>query len=870
MSYRLGVDLGTTFTAAAVANGREPAMLGLGNRALQIPSVLFLNDDGSMLVGEAAERRGLAQPDRLVREFKRRIGDTVPMLVAGHPFSPQAFTARLLQYVVASATDRMGEPPAEVVLTHPANWGPYKLELLDQVARLAGVERWSRCPEPLAAAAQYAAQTRVNAGDVIAVYDLGGGTFDACLLQKTPSGYTQLGSPEGIEHLGGVDFDEALFQHVIGMLGDGLTSIDPDDPDAIVGLARLRRDCVDAKEALSTDTDAMLPVALPGLSTTLRLTRGEFENLIRPSLGDTVAALERAIRSAGLTADRLTAIVLVGGSSRIPLVGELLHAAFSTPTAMDTHPKHDIALGAVQVEQPTSAPAEGAAETSGPPTVPTGRRPPVPPTAALPTSGPGTAASGTAASAAAASAAAASVPLGSAAAMPPPPPEARQGPVVAATTSGPPSTLPATTVRSAAGRPPPPPPPGGALPAGVAGGPPAGLPPVPRRAADPGRRRRMIIIGATAAAVVAGIGIGVAVAAIGQRGTANPPPISDTSLGPQPSVSTSTSASASPTPSRTARGPATPAGLPRSAEPLAEAQMLVQMTSSGTEQVWVADERSGAPIRQLTTSAGSNAAMDISPAYDAMIYIHADSPSSPTNSMRVAGVEKLEGDRQLFARPAGCLLFNRPAWNPVDPNLLAVPCITTDRRYTIFLMTVRGKVIKKVAPPAGLPRLGDVVYSADGKRLCFWAASDADRAYDGGVLYTVSVDGGTPQPLIKDGAPTIKGSDADPSYSPDGRYVAFRRRVHTSPGKPDQTDVYRVNTDGTGLVQLTKSKLSEQNPTWSPDSTQIAYKSAVPTAALPSTDQNKIFLMTVDGDNQRPLLTEGAIGPQALAAWAPR
>jgi TolB protein len=294
------------------------------------------------------------------------------------------------------------------------------------------------------------------------------------------------------------------------------------------------------------------------------------------------------------------------------------------------------------------------------------------------------------------------------------------------------------------------------------------------------------------------------------------------------------------------------------------------MTSSSTEQIWVADERSGGPIRQLTTSAGSNGGMDISPAYDAMIYVHAASPTSPTNSMRVAGVEKLEGDRQLFARPADCLQFNRPAWNPVDPSRLAVPCITTDRRYTIYLMTVQGKVIKKVGPPAGLPRLGDVVYSADGKRLCFWAASDADRAYDGGVLYTVSVDGGTPQALTKEGAPTIKGSDADPSYSPDGRYVAFRRRVHTSPGKPDQTDIYRVNTDGTGLVQLTKSKLSEQNPSWSPDSSQIAYKSAVPTAALPSTDQNKIFLMTVGGDNQRPLLTEGAIGPQALAAWAPR
>ena len=88
MSYRLGVDLGTTFTAAAVSNGMPATMVGLGNRALQIPSVLFLTPEGDFLVGESAERRGLAQPDRVVREFKRRIGDSVPMLIAGAPYSP--------------------------------------------------------------------------------------------------------------------------------------------------------------------------------------------------------------------------------------------------------------------------------------------------------------------------------------------------------------------------------------------------------------------------------------------------------------------------------------------------------------------------------------------------------------------------------------------------------------------------------------------------------------------------------------------------------------------------------------------------------------------------------------------------------------
>jgi molecular chaperone DnaK len=191
----------------------RPTLVGLGNRALQIPSVLLATDDG-FLVGEAAEHRALVEPQHVIREFKRRIGDSVPVLVDGRPYSPQSLTARLLRHVVAVASERMGEAPERLVLTHPANWGPYKLELLEQVATLAGVGSADRVPEPLAAAAQYASQTRIEVDDIVAVYDLGGGTFDACVLRKDHHGFSILGKPEGIEHLGGIDFDEALFQHV--------------------------------------------------------------------------------------------------------------------------------------------------------------------------------------------------------------------------------------------------------------------------------------------------------------------------------------------------------------------------------------------------------------------------------------------------------------------------------------------------------------------------------------------------------------------------------------------------------------------------------------------------------------------------------
>ena len=183
----------------------------------------------------------------------------------------------------------------------------------------------------------------------MAVYDLGGGTFDACVLEKTETGFRMLGNPEGVEHLGGVDFDEAVLRYVLGALGAGRAALDPDNPEVTVGLARLRRDCVEAKEALSADVDTLVPVTLPGLSTTVRLTRSEFELMIRPALDETMAAMSRALQSAHVDRATLRSILLVGGSSRIPLVNEMLTREFSVPTALDTHPKHDVALGAVRI-----------------------------------------------------------------------------------------------------------------------------------------------------------------------------------------------------------------------------------------------------------------------------------------------------------------------------------------------------------------------------------------------------------------------------------------------------------------------------------------------------------------------------------------
>lgn len=348
MSYYLGIDLGTTYTGAARFSDGRGEIVTLGDRSAVVPSVLFFRDDGDVLAGEPAVRRGLSDPARVVREFKRRMGDPTPIMVGNAPYSADRLMAELLDTILGTVSAREGGPPEGLGVTHPANWGPYKLDILRQAIRLADVGPTTVLSEPEAAAIHYAWTERLETGEIVAVYDLGGGTFDAAVLRKGDSDqrFEILGEAEGIERLGGVDFDEAVFQYVMRFLGSSVANLDPDDQATVQGIARLRQECVHAKEALSSDTDVSIPVFLPNLQTEVRLTRSEFEAMIRPSIGQTIEALRRSLRGAGIAASELAAVLLVGGSSRIPLVAQMVAAEVGRPIAVDIHPKHTVALGA--------------------------------------------------------------------------------------------------------------------------------------------------------------------------------------------------------------------------------------------------------------------------------------------------------------------------------------------------------------------------------------------------------------------------------------------------------------------------------------------------------------------------------------------
>ncbi|MDT7574530.1 MAG: molecular chaperone DnaK [Pseudonocardiales bacterium] len=361
--YLLGIDVGTTRTAAATCRSgprhADTEIVNLGDRSSAVPSVLFVADDGSFVVGEAAERRATSDPGHIVREFKRRIGDPTPLLVGGRPWAPEDLSALLVQWVVDRVAQREGGPAARIAVTHPASWGGHKKDLLAGALHHHGLPA-TFLAEPQAAALHYAAAERVEPGSTIAVYDFGGGTFDAAVVHKEPQGFSLLGRPEGVERLGGIDLDELVFEHVREGLPEAFEGLDETDPAVLSAVAAVRRECTEAKQALSADTEVSIPVLTPAGQGSVRLHRSEFEAMIQPRVEETVSALRRAISSAALTPEQLTAVLLVGGSSRIPLVAQLVSEHLGRPVAVDADPKNAIAKGAALSLTPAGISATGA------------------------------------------------------------------------------------------------------------------------------------------------------------------------------------------------------------------------------------------------------------------------------------------------------------------------------------------------------------------------------------------------------------------------------------------------------------------------------------------------------------------------------
>ncbi|SFR94764.1 Hsp70 protein [Microbacterium sp. cf046] len=352
MSYFLAVDVGTSRTAASTARlspdgSLLTATFGLGRSSDSAPSAIFAAD-GELLFGEAAERRGLAQPERLVREFKRRVGDDVPILAGDQRFAPEDLYARMVAWVVEAVTEREGSSPAGISVTIPVTWGGHRSGLISAALAREISGEIQLISEPEAAARHYESTSPLEAGRALAVYDLGGGTFDAVVLRKQGDGAVRIvGEPLGLADFGGADFDDIVLRHTIAAAGLSASALSA-DPASRVALSTLRRECVEAKEALSFDSEAVVPVLVGQSHSTVRLTRSEFEEMIESGVDRTIEVLAQALETAAVDPADLEAILLTGGSSRIPRIAELLSERFDRPIAIDADPKAIVALGAAR------------------------------------------------------------------------------------------------------------------------------------------------------------------------------------------------------------------------------------------------------------------------------------------------------------------------------------------------------------------------------------------------------------------------------------------------------------------------------------------------------------------------------------------
>ncbi|MCT2584055.1 Hsp70 family protein [Actinophytocola gossypii] len=390
----LSVDLGTSNTVAVLAaHGRPPRVVEVDGSAT-MPSALFADDDGGLVVGRDAERRARLDPARFEPNPKRRVDEGT--LLLGDKVVPvtDAFAAVLRR--VADETSRQlgGAKPDEVRLTHPAQWGPVRRNVLLAAARLAGLgPNLVLVPEPVAAAAHFASfpGQALAPNQAIAVYDLGAGTFDVAIVGATQTGFAVL-AEAGLPDLGGLDVDQALLEHVGRQVshrepGRWQAMLRPETTADRRAQRALREDVKAAKESLSRhpQTEVPLPEPFPDVL----VTRAELEALIRPSLLRSVELLAGTVRTTGLSPDRLAGIYLVGGSSRIPLVATLIAEQLNVvPTSLD-QPETAVALGAHHVSQegmsmrtrdiggmpapPPQLPPP--ATPTGPPTPPTPRPP---------------------------------------------------------------------------------------------------------------------------------------------------------------------------------------------------------------------------------------------------------------------------------------------------------------------------------------------------------------------------------------------------------------------------------------------------------------------------------------------------------------
>jgi molecular chaperone HscC len=347
----IGIDLGTTFSLAAILRDGKPVVLPSAVGEVLTPSAVSIADDGTVLVGAAARARATTHPTRTALAFKRDMGTDRKLALGDRTFTPQELSALVLGAVRRDAEAALGRPVDEAVVTVPAYFGDPQRQATRDAAAIAGLHVERIINEPTAAALAYGLHERHRELRAI-VLDLGGGTFDVTVLEIL-EGVVEIQASSGDTQLGGDDFDLALADVVIESLAPELRDGARQEPHA---RARIKDACELAKKRLSdaaTTRVALfdLPIGLPvGRGRTIQLehevSRDRAEQAWAPLLARIAAPIRRALRDADLRADQVDEVLLVGGSTRMPCIARLATDVFGRLPLRVLPPDEAVALGA--------------------------------------------------------------------------------------------------------------------------------------------------------------------------------------------------------------------------------------------------------------------------------------------------------------------------------------------------------------------------------------------------------------------------------------------------------------------------------------------------------------------------------------------
>jgi molecular chaperone DnaK len=347
MARAVGIDLGTTNSVVSVLEGGEPTVIANAEGSRTTPSIVAFAKNGEVLVGEVAKRQAITNPDRTIRSVKRHMGTDWSVDIDSKKYTAQEISARTLQKLKRDAEAYLGEQVTDAVVTVPAYFSDAQRTATKEAGEIAGFNVLRIINEPTAAALAYGLDKGEKEQTVL-VFDLGGGTFDVSLLE-IGEGVIQVLATSGDNHLGGDDWDDRIIKHLVQTF-QGQHGVDLGKDK--MALQRLKEAAEKAKIELSatTQTSINLPYITAGadgpLHMDITLSRAEFQRLTQDLLNRTKAPFEQAVRDANISIDKIDDVILVGGSTRMPAVSDVVKELTGKEPHKGVNPDEVVAVGA--------------------------------------------------------------------------------------------------------------------------------------------------------------------------------------------------------------------------------------------------------------------------------------------------------------------------------------------------------------------------------------------------------------------------------------------------------------------------------------------------------------------------------------------